>query len=177
MRRQIELFATAVTAINRTLFRLSALLMFVIIPVLLYAVIARYGFNSPSAWGLELATLLFGPFFLLGGPYLLHTGGHVNLDLVRRASSPRVNRIFDLINYPIIAAFALIVLYFAWPFAVQSYELAETTYTTWNPPIWPVKFVIPLALALLALQAIVEWLRRLVGLETPSDNLESAESV
>jgi len=158
MPRPLRAFVQAVTALNRLLFRLASLLMLVIVPVMLYAVVARYVFNSPSSWGLELATLLFGPFFLLGGPYLLHSGGHVNLDLLRQSASPRLNRLFDLANYPVIGAYAAILFYFAWPFAVQSYELGETSYTTWNPIIWPVKFVIPVALALLLLQALAEWL-------------------
>ncbi|RFC65958.1 TRAP transporter small permease [Fulvimarina endophytica] len=154
-------FVQGVTTVNRLLFKACSLLLLVIVPVMLYAVVARYGFNTPSDWGLELATLLFGPYFLLGGPYLLHIGGHVNLDLVRQAASPRLNRIFDLINYPVIAAFAAVLLYYAWPFAVQSYDLGETSYTSWNPIIWPVKFVIPAALVLLFLQAVAEWFRLL----------------
>ncbi|WAP69090.1 TRAP transporter small permease subunit [Jiella pelagia] len=163
----LSAFVRVVTTVNRLLFRACSLLVLVIVPVMLYAVVARYGFNAPSDWGLELATLLFGPYFLLGGPYLLHIGGHVNLDLVRQAASPRLNRIFDLINYPVIAAFAAIILYYAWPFAMQAYELGETSYTSWNPIIWPVKFVIPTALGLLFLQAMAEWLRLLFNDLTP----------
>lgn len=175
MPRLIGAAIGAVTALNRLVFRVTSLLMLVIVPVMLYAVTARYLFNAPSSWGLELATLLFGPFFLLGGPYLLHTGGHVNLDLVRRAVSPRMNRIFDLLNYPVIAAYAVILFYFAWPFAMQSYALGETSYTSWNPVIWPVKFIIPIALALLLLQALAEWLRVLFQGE-PTGADEDAEA-
>ena len=153
----------AVTALNRALYAGASLLLLVIVPVMLFAIVARYGFGSPSSWGLELATLLFGPFFLLGGPYLLHTGGHVNLDLVRRAVPPRVNRALDLVNYPVIALFAIVLLVYAWPFALQSVRLGETSYTSWNPVVWPVKLVIPLSLLLLALQACAEWLRVLFG--------------
>ena len=162
MPRPLESFVRGLTALNRTLYAGASLLLLVIVPVMLFAVVARYGFGSPSSWGLELATLLFGPFFLLGGPYLLHTGGHVNLDLVRRAISPRANRALDLINYPVIALFAIVLLVYAWPFALQSVRLGETSYTSWNPAVWPVKLVIPVSL-LLALQALAEWLRVLFG--------------
>ncbi len=167
MRNFIDGYVRVVTAVNRWLFRTASLLLLLIVPVMLYAVIARYAFNAPSDWGLELATLLFGPYFLLGGPYLLHIGGHVNLDLLRQAVPARVNRGFDLLNYPIIAAFAVILLYYAWPFAVQAYQLGETSYTSWNPVIWPIKFVIPIALVLLFLQAAAEWLRLLFDDLTP----------
>ena len=108
---------------------------------------------------METATLVFGPYFLLAGPYLLHTRGHVNLDLVERAVGPRTRRVLALINYPIIIAFCIILLFYAVPFAIQSWQYGETSYSSWNPPIWPVKFFIPAALILLALQALVEWLR------------------
>lgn len=174
MPRPIAAVVHWITVFNHWLYKAASLLMLVIVPVMLYAVTARYLFNSPSSWGLELATLLFGPFFLLGGPYLLHTGGHVNLDLLRRSVSPRMNRIFDLINYPIIGAYAVILFYFAWPFAMQSYALNETSYTSWNPVIWPVKFVIPIALALLLLQAAAEWLRVIFN-ETAPPPAEDAQ--
>ena len=166
----IAAFVRGITALNRLLYRAAS-------PVMLYAVIARYGFNSPSSWGLELATLLFGPFFLFGGPYLLHTGGHVNLDLLRQSASPRVNRIFDLVNFPVIALFAAILLYYSWPFAMQAYALGETSYTSWNPVIWPVKFAIPVALALLCLQAVAEWLCVLFGERTPPAGHDAVEGV
>ncbi|MDO5622939.1 MAG: TRAP transporter small permease subunit [Paracoccus sp. (in: a-proteobacteria)] len=157
--RPIAAFVASITAINRALFRLAGLAILLIVPLLLYAVVTRYVFNAPSSWAMELGVLIFGPYFLLGGPYLLHTGGHVSLDLVSRAVRPEVNRLFLLVNYPIIMAFCGILLAYAWPFAVDSFAYRETSYSTWNPPVWPVKFAIPLALALMGLQALAEWLR------------------
>jgi TRAP-type mannitol/chloroaromatic compound transport system permease small subunit len=161
MPKFVQVFVDGVTAMNRWVFRGATLLMFVIVPVMLFAVLARYGFNSPSAWAMELALMLFGPYFLMVGPYLLHERGHVNLDLVQHAVGPQVRRVLELINYPVIIAFAGILLVYAIPFAVQSFEYRETTYSSWNPPIWPVKLFVPLALVLLGLQATAEWLRML----------------
>ncbi|PKR55963.1 TRAP transporter permease DctQ [Thalassospira marina] len=148
-----------VTALNRLVFRGASLLMFIIVPVMLFAVVSRYIFNAPSSWAMELATLVFGPYFLLAGPYLLHEHGHVNLDLVQHAVSPNVRRVLEIVNYPVIIAFCVILLFYAVPFAEQAWQYGETSYSSWNPPIWPVKFFIPLALVLLGLQALVEWLR------------------
>lgn len=159
MPRFIAAFLAAVTGLNHLIFRTASMLIFIIVPVMLFAVISRYVFNAPSKWAMETATLVFGPYFLLAGPYLLHTHGHVNLDLVERAVGPRTRRALALINYPIIIAFCVILMFYAVPFAVQSWQYGETSYSSWNPPIWPVKFFIPGALTLLALQAFAEWLR------------------
>lgn len=160
-----------VTWLNRTLFYAASALIAVMVPVLLIEVTWRYGLDNPTVWATELATLLLGPYFLICGPYLLHTRGHVNLDLVRVRMSPAWNRIFDLINYPVIIFFCFIILDYSWPFAVNAYLFGETSTSAWNPQIWPVKFAIPLAMGLMMLQAVAELLRvvfRDPSLEGPS---------
>ncbi|WP_165223189.1 TRAP transporter small permease subunit [Affinirhizobium pseudoryzae] len=159
MPKPVQILYDAVTALNRFIFRAASLLMFIIVPVMLFAVISRYVFNSPSSWAMETATLIFGPYFLLAGPHLLHERGHVSLDLVQHAAGPRVRRLLELLNYPIIIAFCVILLLYAIPFALQAWQYGETSYSSWNPPIWPVKLFIPLSLVLLGLQAAVEWIR------------------
>lgn len=156
-------YVRLVTGINRTLFNIVRLAMLLIVPLMLYAVVMRYVLNAPSPWATELSLMLFGPYFLLGGPYLLHTRGHVNMDLLERSVSPRTRRLFQILNYPIIIAFCLILLFYAVPYAVDSFGYRETSFSTWNPQVWPVKLAIPVALLLMGLQAIAEWLRVLFG--------------
>ncbi|WP_245586977.1 TRAP transporter small permease subunit [Pelistega indica] len=72
---------------------------------MIYEVISRYIFNSPTVWGLELATLIFGPYFLLGGAYLLHLKGHVNLDLVKNKLSDKSQKFLDIFAYLVIMSF------------------------------------------------------------------------
>ncbi|WBU60088.1 TRAP transporter small permease subunit [Paracoccus albus] len=151
------------TGLNRVLFRIAGLAMLVIVPLMLFAVLMRYLLNAPSPWAMELALMIFGPYFLLGGPYLLHTRGHVNMDLIERSASPCLRRIFQLLNYPIIIAFCFILLFYAVPFAQDSIAYRETSFSTWNPQIWPVKLAIPIALLLMGLQAVAEWLRVIFG--------------
>lgn len=162
MPQPVQFLYDAVTALNRFIFRAASLLMFIIVPVMLFAVVSRYLFNAPSSWAMELATLIFGPYFLLAGPYLLHARGHVSLDLVQNAVGKGIRRLLEIVNYPVIIAFCVILMFYAVPFAVQAWEYGETSYSSWNPPIWPVKLFVPLALLLLGLQALVEWLRVLV---------------
>lgn len=173
MPKPVQILYDAVTALNRLIFQATSLLMFIIVPVMLFAVVSRYVFNSPSSWAMETATLIFGPYFLLAGPHLLHERGHVSLDLVQHAVGPGVRRALEIVNYPIIIAFCVILLFYAVPFAWQAWQYGETSYSSWNPPIWPVKLFIPLALVLLGLQAAVEWMRVLFDpsavAETQSD--------
>jgi len=153
----------AVTTVNRWLFQITVWVMAIVVPVMLYEVVMRYCFNAPTVWGMELAVLLFGPYFLLGGPYLLHTRGHVALDLLRQRLSPAWTRRLDLVNYPVIVVFCAILLYFSVPAALSAFAYRETSFSAWNPPVWPVKAAVPVALLLMLLQALVEFLRALYG--------------
>lgn len=156
MPRVIRSYVRAVTALNKVLFMLAAALMAVIVPAMMVEVVSRYAFHSPTVWGMELAVLLFGPYFLLGGPYLLHLGGHVNMDLFRSRMSPRVGRGVDIVNQLIVLFFCAVMLYYAIPLVLQSIEYRETTFSAWNPPLWPYKIAVPVAVLLLGLQSVAE---------------------
>ncbi|WP_028354664.1 TRAP transporter small permease subunit [Bordetella petrii] len=158
----IRWYVTLVTGINRALFLAATGLMLIVVPVMLYEVVSRYVFGAPTVWGMELATMLFGPYFLLGGPYLLHLRGHVNLDLVRRRLDPRRIRLLDLFNHLVIMAFCAILASYSLPLAMQSLAFGETSFSAWNPPVWPVKFTVPLAVTLLGAQSLAEFLRLLL---------------
>ncbi len=156
-----------ITALNRAAFYLAIALIYLIAPVLLIDVVMRYAFNAPTVWGMELATLLFGPYFLLAGPYVLHLKGHVAMDLLRQKMKVSADRVMELINLPIIIAFCAILLWFSLPSAIDSWNYRETSFSAWNPPIWWTKAAVPLSLALMLLQAFAEFL--LVLFRSPAD--------
>ena len=159
----IRLYVHAVTALNKALFMLSAALMAIIVPAMMVEVVSRYVFHAPTVWGMELAVLLFGPYFLLGGPYLLHLGGHVNMDLFRNRMPPRARAVADAFSQIVILFFCAVMLYYATPLVLQSIEYRETTFCAWNPPLWPYKIAVPLAMLLLALQSLAELARTCLG--------------
>lgn len=152
-------FVGVVTAVNRAAFYFAIMLVYLIVPVMLIDVVMRYAFNAPTVWGMELAVLLFGPYFLLAGPYVLHQKGHVAMDLVRQRLSLKADRLVELVNLPIIIAFCAILIWFSAPAAIDSFNYGETSFSAWNPPIWWTKAAVPLSLVLMLLQALAEFLR------------------
>lgn len=148
--------AQAVTGLNHRLFSATRWLVFVIAALMLFEVVARYSFRMPSSWAPELATMLFGPFFLFGGPYLLHLGGHVAVDIVSERATGWLKRLLAFVAAVLALVFGAILLWFSLPLAMQSFNYGETTYSAWNPVVWPVKAVLPVAAFLLMLQALAE---------------------
>lgn len=148
--------ARGITALNRLAFALAKWLVYAIVLLMMWEVLSRYLLNEPTSWAPELATLVFGPFFLLGGPYLLHMGGHVAVDILSERATGQVAKALKIVGFGLAAAFGAILLWFAVPLAFQSFEYGETSYSAWNPVIWPAKAFLPLASALLLLQALAE---------------------
>ena len=148
--------ARSVTALNRLFFALAKWLVYAIVLLMLWEVLSRYMLASPTSWAPELAMLIFGPFFLLGGPYLLHLGGHVAVDILSEKATGRLATVLALIGYVLAAVFGAILLWFSVPLAMQSFSYGETSYSAWNPVIWPAKAFLPLASLLLMLQALAE---------------------
>jgi TRAP-type mannitol/chloroaromatic compound transport system permease small subunit len=123
-----------------------------------YEVAARYVFNAPTQWGFDLAYMLFGTGFMLAGAYTLSRNGHVRADLLYRTLAPRTQAAMDLALYllfflPGIAA----LVYAGMDFAQVSLQMREvSSVTSAGTPVYPFKMMIPLAGALLLLQAAAE---------------------
>lgn len=148
--------AEGVTALNRRIFGLTKWLVYAIAGLMLFEVVSRYSFHNPTSWAPELATLLFGPFFLLGGPYLLHMGGHVTVDILSSRATGRFKPVLAILGALLALLFGAMLLRYSAPLAYQAYEYGETSYSAWNPVVWPAKSVLPLAAVLLILQALAE---------------------
>ena len=58
---------------------------------LLFEVVARYMFNSPTSWATEATTMLFVAYTILSGGYLLLHRGHIKVDIFYQQFSPRLN--------------------------------------------------------------------------------------
>lgn len=148
--------ARRITALNRGLFALAKWLIYAIVLLMLWEVLSRYVLSSPTSWAPELATLIFGPFFLLGGPYLLHLGGHVAVDVASASAKGQLAVALKLISLFLAAVFGAILLWFSVPLVLQSFSYGETSYSAWNPIVWPAKAFLPLSAFLLMLQALAD---------------------
>lgn len=154
--RIIHGYCKTITEINRWLATAVSSLVFIMVAAISYEVVARYFFDAPTVWALELSTLLLGPYFLLAGPYFLHTAGHVNVDILYSKLSPRWAALADTGIYTVIVVISCVLIYQSIPIAENAIASGETSFSSWNPAIWPVKTLIPIAFSLLLLQSVAE---------------------
>lgn len=143
-----------ITAMNTFLGKAASFFLIVFMCVLSYEVIARYGFNAPTIWAHELAGYLLAFYLALTGPWLLSRGDHVSVDIVYARYSVRKKTIADIVSNLIVIFFFVVVFLIGIRYAMYAYSIGQMSHTVWGPPIWPVKFCIPLSAVLFILQAI-----------------------
>ena len=88
----------------------------VIIPnvlALVYEVVARYFFNSPTIWSYEVTYFLYGSHFLLGAAYVLFVDAHIRIDILTSRLSPRTRAKIDVAGYLILFFPVVITLIYA----------------------------------------------------------------
>ncbi|SFL97720.1 TRAP transporter small permease subunit [Marinobacter zhejiangensis] len=157
--KALTAFMNGITRLNDFIGRWIALLVFAMFAFLLLEVGFRYLLNSPTVWTNELTQMLFGIYAVMSGGYIMAHRGHVNVDLLHAKLPPRGRAVVDILSSSVFFIFMLALLYFGYDMAQESISSWETSFSAWNPPIWPVKLAIPVATALLTLQGIVKLLQ------------------
>lgn len=143
-------------------------------------VFARYVLNTPHAWVLDAQVMLYGVLFMMAGAYTLAHGGHVRGDVLYGFFEPRTQATIDLVLYIVFFVPGIFALTYAgWSYANESMAINEQTFSPEPLPLYPFKFVIPLAGFFLLMQGIVEIMRCIICLkngEWPS-RVEDVEEV
>ena len=125
-----------------------------------WEVFSRYVLNKPHAWVLDAQIMLYGTLFMTAGAYTLSKNGHVRGDVLYGFFRPRTQATIDLVLYIVFFLPGLVAMTWAgWTFAQESLAIREQTFNADPLPVYPFKFVIPLAGAFLLLQGVVEIIR------------------
>jgi TRAP-type mannitol/chloroaromatic compound transport system permease small subunit len=126
---------------------------------------SRYMFSASSNAWLEIQWYLFGAMVLLGGPYVLKVNEHVRVDLLFNSVSERTRIWIDILGgFLFLLPICLILIYFTWPWFVESWRIGETSTNAGGLVRWPVKLLLPVGFALMALQGVSEIIKRIEAL-------------
>ena len=125
-----------------------------------WEVFSRYVLNTPHAWVLDVQIMLYGTLFMTAGAYTLSKNGHVRGDVLYGFFQPRTQATLDLILYFVFFLPGVTAMTYAgWDFFTTSLAIREQTFSADALPLYPFKFIIPLAGGILLLQGIVEIIR------------------
>ena len=155
-------FCRVIDWINEQGGKLISFLILILVVVVLYEICARYLFNRPTIWAQEISQMIYGAYVILLGGYVLRRGGHVNVEILYGKFSPRTRAIIDLFTWLLFFFFCGLLLIKGWEMAWDSFKVRETEPTTFAPPVYPIKMMIPLGALLILLQGLARFLRSLV---------------
>lgn len=123
------------------------------------AVLRKLDIGS-NAW-FEIQWWLFSVTFLLAAPWTLALNEHIRIDVVSQRLSPRTRNVLEVIGHVLfLIPIAALILYLSWHYFLVSYIQNEGSPHAGGLPLWPIKALIPLAFALLLLQALSELIKR-----------------
>lgn len=154
-----------IDAVNERVGRLVTWLVLIVCLISATNAVSRYGFSlSSNAW-LELQWYLFSAIFLLAAGYTLKHNGHVRVDIFYARFSPRTQAVIDLLGGLLfLLPVTLLMMWLSWPGFASSWAIQEMSSDAGGLIRWPVKLLIPVGLALLALQGVSEIIKRIAFL-------------
>ncbi len=125
----------------------------------------RYLFSySSNAW-LELQWYMFAGIVLLGSAYTLKVNEHVRVDLFYGMVSDRARHWIDLLGGAVfLLPMCIVMVWFTWPWFVQSWTLNEASNNAGGLIRWPVILLLPVGFVLILLQGISEMIKRAAAL-------------
>ncbi|WP_119291599.1 TRAP transporter small permease subunit [Azohydromonas sediminis] len=130
-----------------------------------WEVFSRYVLNDPHDWALNAQIMMYGTLFMMAGAYTLAKGGHVRGDVLYGFFRPRTQATIDLVLYVVFFLPGIVALTWAgWSYFQDSLAIREKTFSATPLPLYPFKFIIPFAGALLLLQGAAEIVRCVICL-------------
>jgi TRAP-type mannitol/chloroaromatic compound transport system permease small subunit len=161
MPRAIRAYVRYVEAVNRVVGRLAMYLIFVMMGVLLFSSGSRTFFSTSHIWIVETAQFMLAAYYLLGGAYSMQLDSHVRMDLVYSRWSPRTRALVDAVTIGFLIFYLVFLLVGALSSTQYALEYGQKNYSSWAPPLAPIKIIMTLGIVLMLLQAIAMFFRDL----------------
>ncbi len=175
---QVQKLLQRADALSTWVGKAFAWLIVALMVLVVVEVFKRYALNAPTAWVYDASNMLYGTLFMMCGAYTLAQNGHVRGDFLYGSMPPRRQATIDLALYilfflPGIAALTIS----GWDYFHDSLAIREQTFNADPLPVYPFKFMIPLAGGLVLLQGLAEIVRCVVCLRTGAwpERLKDAE--
>ena len=124
-----------------------------------------YRENSNSLRDLQL--VLFAGMVMLGASWTLKVNEHVRVDLFYASVNDRKRIWIDLTGAIFfLMPMCVLLIYFSWPWFLESWTGNELSQNAGGLPRWPAKLFLPLGFGLLMLQGVSEIIKCVAALTT-----------
>jgi len=155
MKNFLRKFVKFADKINTIVGVAAAQLVILLTFIVVYEVIRRKIFNSPTTWAFEFSTFLYGGMFILGAGFTHLHDRHVAIDVFEEKFPKKVRYWIRIITFfifflPFVGALLFASTQYAW----HSWVTHEHSWSAWRPPIYIYKTVMPVGFFLLFIEGI-----------------------
>jgi TRAP-type mannitol/chloroaromatic compound transport system permease small subunit len=150
----IKAYVRAVDAVNRVVGRFTMYLIFAMMGVLLFSSGSRTFAGVSHIWVVEIAQFLLAAYYLLGGGYSMQLDSHVRMDLVYSRWKPRTRAAVDVVTAGFLVFYLIVLLVSGLSSTQYAIEYGQKNYSSWAPPLAPIKIVMVIGIVLMLLQVI-----------------------
>jgi TRAP-type mannitol/chloroaromatic compound transport system permease small subunit len=144
---------------NNIIARVASFVIYPLIFVVVLEVVFRYILNKPTIYAYDLTWMFYAALVFLGGGYGLQHEVHVRADVFYNKLKARGKAVINMFCYPLLFFTSMAgLLYSTFLLMVKAWQFNETSpYTSWNPPVGPIKTVLFVCILILTLQGIVKF--------------------
>ena len=136
--------------------RIVSYLALVMVATIMYEVVSRYFFNSPTLWSTELNIYLLCVYVLLCGGAVMQESGHVRVDIFWASLSKKGQAVADIFTSILVLAFCIALIWKGWELAFRSLVGNTTSAEAMAWPLFPSQLAIPVGGLLLVMQVMAK---------------------
>jgi len=161
MPNAIKTYVRYVDLVNQRVGKMALYLVFVMMGILLFSSISRTVFNVPHVWIMEMAQFTMAAYYLLGGGYSMQLKAHVRMDVLYERWSLKKRAAVDAVTSGFLIFYLVVLLYGAISSTLYALEYGQKNYSTWGPPMAPIKIIMTIGILLMLLQAVATFFKDL----------------
>jgi len=159
MGKKGNIFFRLTDTVTEKVGRAIGLIALPIMLIIAIEVVSRYVFNSPTRWGWQVITDLFGVLALFGGAYALLHGRHIRVEIFYEHFGSKLKLVSNLLTAISFFIFIGLLMWQGYLMAEISVRSREVIRGIIHFPVYPLKILIPVAAFLFLLQGIANLLR------------------
>lgn len=154
MKSFLHYYDAVTDGVTKTAAVISGALIMATCFMIVYEIISRGVFHSPTEWVMEISTycIIIAGFLGIGCTY--RAKKHIRVDLLFGRLSPKVQCWLDLLTSVCTLIFAFLFLEEALDMTLRSLEYHNTAPTTLSTPLWIPQVSMPVGMAVLFLEVI-----------------------
>ena len=161
MPKALRSYVRYVDAFNRIIGRIMMYFIFVMMGILLFSSTSRTFFSISHIWTVEMAQFVMTAYYLLGGGYSMQLDSHVRMDLLYSRWSPKGQAVADALTSGFLIFFLMVLLVGGISSTEYALTYGQRNYSSWAPPLAPIKIVMTIGIVLMLLQVSAVFLKDL----------------